>query len=106
MPPDRFDDVDFRFLEHPDTAEPPRRSPGRRPRRRFVAAVAVLAAGALTAGASIGLADTAQAPTLKGGASQVTYDADGVPTVRSGRHCMEGHGQFQHGSQTSTTPRY
>jgi hypothetical protein len=47
MPPDRFDDVEFRILDAPDP-RPPRR------RRRWLAAGAgaILAAGALAAGAS------------------------------------------------------
>jgi hypothetical protein len=47
MPPDRYDDVEFRILDAPDP-RPPRR------RRRWLAAGAgtILAAGALAAGAS------------------------------------------------------
>jgi hypothetical protein len=60
MPPDRFDDVEFRILDAPD----PRRV-GRHHRRWVAAGVAsVLAAGALAAGASAlgGSDDPAAAP--------------------------------------------
>ena len=48
MPPDRFDDVEFRIIDEPEPARP-----GRRPGRWVAAATAtVLAVGALAAGAS------------------------------------------------------
>ncbi len=65
MPPDRFDDVEFRIIDAPE--------PGPRRGRRWVAAGAatVLAVGALAAGASAltGGGDTppAATPPAKGG---------------------------------------
>ena len=62
MEPDRFDDVEFRVLESP---EPPPRPPRRRRRHgrwAIAAAVSVVTAGALAAGASA-LTDKAEAPT-------------------------------------------
>jgi hypothetical protein len=107
MPPDRFDDVGFRFLEHPEEPEPTRvrRRPGR---RTLVGGVTAFALAALAAGASIGAADadTARAPAAKTAAPFVTYDADGTPTVHSGRHCMAGHGQHRYGSDARSTPQY
>jgi hypothetical protein len=70
MPPDRFDDVEFRIIDAPEPR--PRRS------RRWVAAGAatVLAVGALAAGAS----------ALTGG-------EDAPPTAAP----PAGHTQFHHG---------
>ena len=97
MEPDRFDDVEFRVLESP---EPPPRPPRSRRRRHgrwaIAAAVSVVTAGALAAGASA-LTDKAEAPTKKQG---LTRSQENRAWSQLGRH--ECHrGKFGHRSDQS-----
>ena len=79
--PDRFDDVEYTMLEQP---EPPRRP--RLRRWMLVPLAAVLAAGALAAGASaLTGEDPAPAPAPKGD-SAVPY----APMKRDGHDCKRG----------------
>jgi hypothetical protein len=104
---DRFDDVEFRVMEHPD---PPRRPPRK---RRWVLAVAggVLAAGALAAGASaLGGGEDRQAretPPPKP-RTNIMYTDRGTPYARDGRDCEVGKtfgGRHKRERRTSE-PRY
>jgi hypothetical protein len=86
--PDRFDDVEFQVLEHPD---PPRRPP--RTRRWVLALCAgVLAAGALAAGASAlgGGEEQARDPAPPKPRTNITYTERGTPYARDGRECETG----------------
>ena len=67
MAPDRFDDVDIRFME--DDPEPPRRAPSLRRRMTVALSAWILAAGVLAAGASAltGSSDEAAAGPKAGG---------------------------------------
>jgi hypothetical protein len=89
MPPDRFDDVEFRIIDAPDP-RPPRR------RRRWLAAGAgaILAAGALAAGASALTGGDDAAPAAK-------PPADGSWSPYRGDH--HGHGCRHHGGDRGTT---
>jgi hypothetical protein len=94
MPPDRFDDVEFRILDDPEP-RPPRR------RRRWLVAGggAVLAAGALAAGASA-LTDSGNDPA----------PAAKPPAREAGSHHRFGHDGCHHGegraSPDSSTLKY
>jgi hypothetical protein len=90
MERDRFDDVEFRFLEHP--AEPPPRPPRR---RRWVLGIVagLLIAGGVTAGASALTGSGEKAVTKAAPTHQRHYmyrNADGVPVMRSGPECHTG----------------
>jgi hypothetical protein len=107
MEPDSFDDVSYRFLEHPDE-EPPR--PPRRRRRMLAAAgLAVLSAGALAAGASAlggGEArDAAPARSHDFPAGWTSY----APLKAHGGHsglCHRPEGRFRpEGGATASGPR-
>jgi hypothetical protein len=104
MEPDRFDDVEFRYLERP---EPPPRGP----RRRRLAAVLLTAAvmtGGITAGASA-LSDSGSQPGAPAKAKpKVFYNADGVPTVRDGHECWGGKGEKRgrHRDRSESSLRY
>jgi hypothetical protein len=109
MEPDRFDDVDFRLLEE---HEPPRREPRRRRRLVVVAAAAVMGAGGLAAGASAltGSGEQGQRTVPVGAPKKgVSYNADGVPMVRSGPECRGGKGRDgdkRRDGRRSSAPRY
>jgi hypothetical protein len=86
MEPDRFDDVEVRFLHDPDAPQqPPRR------RRRWVAGAvaAALVAGGFAAAASAGGGSTEDAavPAAK---KNVVWPDDGVPHMRDGKPCKAG----------------
>jgi hypothetical protein len=105
MEPDRFDDVEFRYLERP---EPPPRGP----RRRRLAAVLLTAAvmtGGITAGASA-LSDSGSRPAAPAKATKpkTFYNADGVPTVRDGHECWGGKGEKRRGhrDRSESSVRY
>ena len=109
MEPDRFDDVEYHVLEEP---EPPRREPRRRRRLAVVAATALFAAGGLAAGASAltGSGEPSQRTVPVGAPKKgVTYNADGVPMVRSGPECRGGKGRDgdkRRDGRRSSAPRY
>ena len=111
MPPDRFDDVNFRFLEQPEPPSPPRR-PRRRGRRAVVALTGMLAVGALAAGASVGAADPARSPAADKGELKVVRGSDGVPVRRGGRGCRfdKAAGSYHDGAGSyrgaDSSPRY
>lgn len=69
MPPDRFDDVEFRIIDEPEPTRPPRR------RRRWLVAggAAVLTAGALAAGASALTGGEDRAPAAKPAVKEMRY---------------------------------
>ncbi len=86
MEPDRFDDVEVRFLHDPDALQqPPRR------RRRWVvgAVAAALVAGGFAAAASAGggSAEDAAVPAAK---KNAVWPDDGVPHMRDGKPCRAG----------------
>ncbi len=88
MEPERFDDVEVRFLHDPDAPQqPPRR------RRRWVAGVAAAAlvaggfAGAASAGG--GSADDTAAPAAKKSLER-WYSEAGPPHMRDGKPCKAG----------------
>jgi hypothetical protein len=80
MPPDRFDDVEFRILEQPE--------PRPRHRRRWVAAAAagIVAAGGLAAGASALTGDEDPAPAAKPPALEIRFQHH----HRGGHDCHRG----------------
>ena len=88
MAPDRFDDVEFRFVEDP---EPPRRPPSLRRRMTIALSTWILAAGVLAAGASA-LTDSDGTAAAAGNAEAKTgRTAEGVPFKRDGRECDRAH---------------
>jgi hypothetical protein len=98
MAPDRFDDVDIRFMEEP---EPPRRPPSLRRRMTIALSAWILAAGVLAAGASaLTASDESAAGAAKAGA-KVSRNADGVLFKRDGRNCDREH---RMGSASSYAP--
>jgi hypothetical protein len=101
MEPDRFDDVGSRIIEGPDDEAPP----ARRRRWGLVAIASVLAAGALAAGASaLTTSEEPAAPAAKQ-RPKVSYTADGIPIVHSGRGCKAGQAH-RRGHEAASTPRY
>jgi hypothetical protein len=102
MAPDRFDDVDVRFME--DEPEPPRRAPSLRRRMTVALSAWILAAGVLAAGASAltSSSDSAAAGAAKAGDS-VSRNADGVLFKRDGRDCDRKH-WMRDGSASSYSP--
>jgi hypothetical protein len=90
MEPNRFDDVETRILEEPVAP----RAPLRRQRRLGHAAIAAVAAlaltGSLAAGASA-LTSTAQAPTRAAESSQAEKGHNGWYGKRDGK-CRRGEG--------------
>jgi hypothetical protein len=105
--PDRFDDVSYRIVQHPD-AEPPR-PPGRRRKALVAAGLAAVSAGALAAGASaLGGGETrAPAPARAPGA-QEGWTSYAPLNARDGHrglcHRGEGHTRSDPRS-TATGPR-
>jgi hypothetical protein len=92
MEPGRSEDVVHWVLEEPD---PPPRRTNRRRRLAMAAAASLLAAGGLTAGASAltGSGDEGAQrakPRAAKPRPSVVFNADGVPTVRSGHECRAG----------------
>jgi hypothetical protein len=85
MEPDRFDDVEVRFLHDPEAPQQPPR------RRRWVAGAvaAALVAGGFAAAASAGGGSTEDAavPAAK---KNVVWPDDGVPHMRDGKPCKAG----------------
>ena len=98
MAPDRFDDVDIRFME--DDPEPPRRAPSLRRRMTVALSAWILAAGVMAAGAS---ALTGSSDDAAAGAAKVSRNADGVLFKRDGRKCDREH-QMREGSASSYSP--
>jgi hypothetical protein len=100
MAPDRFDDVDIRFVEDP---EPPRRPPSLRRRMTVALSAWILAAGVLAAGASA-LTGTDDAAAGGGkSAKAADLNAQGVPFKRDGRECRGKDGRDE-GSSSSYSP--
>lgn len=85
MAPDRFDDVDIRFME--DEPEPPRRAPSLRRRMTVALSAWILAAGVLAAGASALTDSSDGAAAAKAGAAESARSADGVFSKRDGHKC-------------------
>jgi hypothetical protein len=83
MAPDRFDDVDIRFME--DEPEPPRRAPSLRRRMTVALSAWILAAGVLAAGASALTDSSDGAAAAKAGAAESARSADGFK--RDGHKC-------------------
>jgi uncharacterized membrane protein len=78
---DRFDDVEFTFVEEPEPAPPPRR------RRRGLVAAAVIVAGGLAAGATA-IASQDEPPAAKAPAK--AFD---VRESHRGDGCRKGAGR-------------
>jgi hypothetical protein len=93
---DRFDDVEFTFVEEPEAAPPPRR------RRGLVAAAAVIVAGGLGLGATaIASQDEPPAPNAK-----PSFE---VRESHRGDGCRKGEGRhhrWDKGSEQDTALRY
>jgi hypothetical protein len=86
--PERFDDVEFRILERP---EPPRRPP-RGPRLVLGIFAALLATGALAAGASAltsGGDEQERATAPAKPRTNISYTESGVPVAHDGRGCRK-----------------
>ena len=104
--PERFDDVAFRVVEHPD---PPRRPP--RIRRGVLAVGAgLLAAGALAAGASaLGGGEEQQARDRAPAEprTNIMYTDRGTPYAHDGRECEAGRklGAHRNRERGSSEPR-
>lgn len=103
MEPGRFDDVEFQFLERP---EPPPRGPRR---RRWAAAL--LGAGTLAVGVTAGasaLTGSGDEPARKAAPAKprVSYNADGVPTMRSGYECRAGKRSRRRHDAEQSSVRY
>jgi hypothetical protein len=103
MEPDRFDDVESRILEGP---EPPRPRPRRGRRWALALTGAALLAAGMTAGTTA-LGDSSAKPAARPAAApspHVTYDADGVPVVKSGPECHAGQGHRP--ARHAAAPKY
>lgn len=99
MESDRFDDVDFRMIEEPEPARPPRR----RRRRGLVAVAAIAVAGGLAAGASA-LASPDE-PAAPAAAPKVTFDT-GAKGHHRGECLREGGRHHSRRSEQDTALRY
>jgi hypothetical protein len=99
MAPDRFDDVDIRFME--DEPEPPRRAPSLRRRMTVALSAWILAAGVLAAGASALTDSSDGAAAAKAGAAESARSADGVFSKRDGHKCDRE--RYRGGSSSSSS---
>jgi hypothetical protein len=100
MEHDRFDDVAFRMIEEP---EPPRRKPPRRRRLVLAGMAAVLAAGALAAGASALSDSGSDSPGAK--QQKPAFNSDGVllKERRDGHPCRRGEGRHHRDRDSGTS---
>jgi hypothetical protein len=99
MPPDGFDDVEFRILEGP---EPPQGPPRRRGRWVVAIAASVLAAGALAAGASALTGGDDPAPAAQPPAAERQFEHHRFGH-RGGHDCHRGE---QPANPDSSTLKY